>query len=236
MTYLYIKESPLGLKYLGVTIQNPYKYYGSGLYWRKHLSFHKFGLKDIKTTILLETEDKDEIKFWGMYYSKIYNVVEDKNWANLIPESGELSIVFTDEVRKKMSKSLKGKPKSEEHKKKMSNAAKGKVISDETKIKMRDAHIGMTSTEETKQKLSASNSGEKHWNYGGTITEEHLQKIKEANHKPIYSIDKDGNRMDFKSLKEAFVFLGKKETGGISDCISGKTKSAYGYKWYFKEK
>ena len=42
MIYLYIKESPLGLKYLGKTEKDPFKYIGSGLYWKKHLKKHKF--------------------------------------------------------------------------------------------------------------------------------------------------------------------------------------------------
>lgn len=86
--YLYIKEIP-GLKYLGITSKEDYnKYLGSGVYWKNHIKAHNLKAKDISTTILLETEDKDIIKFWGLYYSKIWNVVESEEWANLIPEEG----------------------------------------------------------------------------------------------------------------------------------------------------
>ena len=47
--YLYLKEVPSGLKYLGITTQNPYKYYGSGIFWRRHLKKYKYGIKKIKT-------------------------------------------------------------------------------------------------------------------------------------------------------------------------------------------
>lgn len=57
MIYLYLKESPLGLKYLGKTEKNPFKYNGSGLYWKSHLKKYNIKSKDIKTTILFETDD-----------------------------------------------------------------------------------------------------------------------------------------------------------------------------------
>jgi hypothetical protein len=91
--YLYIKETPNGLKYLGTTCKNPFKYKGSGKYWVRFLNKYKFKIKDIKTTILFETTDKDILKEKGLYYSKLYNVVESESWANLIPESGDNSTI-----------------------------------------------------------------------------------------------------------------------------------------------
>lgn len=85
--YLYVKTHTVtGLKYLGYTKRNPFKYLGSGLRWNRHLQKHG---NTHSTKILLETDDKTEIKKWGLYYSNLWNVVNDSNWANLIPESGE---------------------------------------------------------------------------------------------------------------------------------------------------
>ena len=61
-TYLYIKESPKGLKYLGKTEQNPETYLGSGTRWLNHIKKHKIKSEDIKTTILFETNDKILLK------------------------------------------------------------------------------------------------------------------------------------------------------------------------------
>jgi predicted DNA binding protein len=47
---------------------------------------------DVTTVILKECETNEEVKKWGLYYSKLWNIVENKSWANLIPESGEGSI------------------------------------------------------------------------------------------------------------------------------------------------
>lgn len=93
---LYIKESPIGLKYLGkFTYNETYKhktvdkYTGSGKYWKNHLNAHGFVLKDIKTTILFETTSKIELKEKGIYYSKLYDVVNNKEFANLTEERGD---------------------------------------------------------------------------------------------------------------------------------------------------
>jgi hypothetical protein len=86
-TYLYVKtHNRTGLKYLGKTIQNPYKYKGSGVYWCRHLLKHG---NDVTTEILKECQTNDEIKYWGQYYSNLWNVVDDNAWANLKPETGE---------------------------------------------------------------------------------------------------------------------------------------------------
>jgi len=48
--YLYLKtHNKTGLKYLGKTIQNPYKYQGSGEYWIPHIKKHGY---DVTTKIL----------------------------------------------------------------------------------------------------------------------------------------------------------------------------------------
>jgi len=86
--YLYVKtHNQTGLKYLGKTTESdPHPYPGSGVYWTQHLKQHG---KDFSTQILLETEDPEEIKTVGQYYSKLWNVVDSDEWANLQPEEGQ---------------------------------------------------------------------------------------------------------------------------------------------------
>lgn len=85
--YLYKKtHNKTGLQYLGKTTKDPYKYKGSGKYWTNHLAIHG---NDVTTEILKECSSLKELKFWGKHYSKIWNIVESKNWANLVPETGE---------------------------------------------------------------------------------------------------------------------------------------------------
>jgi hypothetical protein len=87
--YLYIKTSSLGLKYLGKTTKDPFTYMGSGKIWKRHIKKHNLTINDIKTEILFETNNLDELISKGLYLSKLYNVVESKEWANLRNESGD---------------------------------------------------------------------------------------------------------------------------------------------------
>lgn len=138
IVYLYIKESPLGLKYLGQTTCNPITYPGSGKVWKRHLKKHGFIFKDIKTTILLKTNSREELKKIGMYYSELWNIVESKEWANLIPESGEHSTLgykHSPESIENLRKFSLGKKHTEESKKKMSEAQKGRIKTEKQKEK-----------------------------------------------------------------------------------------------------
>jgi len=105
MIYLYVKEHiDTGLKYLGKTIsKDPFRYPGSGVYWTNHLKKHG---NNVKTTILRECNTEDELVRWGKHYSKLWNVVEDKNWANLTEEAGPGG-VWGEESRNKLSATMK---------------------------------------------------------------------------------------------------------------------------------
>ena len=74
---------------MGKTEQEPYTYLGSGKRWLRHIKKHNLQSKDIKTTILFETTDEIKLKEKCLYFSELYNIVEDNNWANLKLESGD---------------------------------------------------------------------------------------------------------------------------------------------------
>jgi len=107
--YLYVKtHNQTGLKYLGKTISsNPHLYQGSGTVWRRHIKKHGY---DVTTEILLETTDPNELKEVGIYYSNLWNIVESKEFANIVPEMGDGGVMpWTIESRQKLSKTIKGK-------------------------------------------------------------------------------------------------------------------------------
>jgi hypothetical protein len=84
--YLYKKtHNKTGLQYLGKTTKDPLKYKGSGKDWIPHIT--EYG-NDVTTEILKECETKEELSYWGRYYSDLWNVVESDEWANRIPETG----------------------------------------------------------------------------------------------------------------------------------------------------
>ena len=85
--YLYKKtHNKTGLQYLGKTIKDPHKYKGSGTRWVNHVNKHGH---DVTTEILRECSTDAEVKEWGLYYSNLWEVVDNSDWANLKPESGD---------------------------------------------------------------------------------------------------------------------------------------------------
>jgi hypothetical protein len=84
--YLYAKQHrDTGLRYFGKTKSNPYTYKGSGTYWKRHLKTHG---NNVETTWVQAYEDEAILKEEALFFSKIYNIVEDKAWANLEVENG----------------------------------------------------------------------------------------------------------------------------------------------------
>lgn len=84
--YLYVKtHNQTGLKYLGKTKKDPFKYRGSGKDWIAHIK--KYGY-NVTTIVIKECITNTELSYWGRHYSKLWNVVSSNEWANRIPETG----------------------------------------------------------------------------------------------------------------------------------------------------
>ena len=151
---LYVKtHSITGLKYLGYTKkEDPHAYYGSGIYWKRHLKKHGY---TYTTEILLKCQTVDEIKKWGPYYSTLWNIVKEtdsngnKIWANEKPETGDGgSGLKSKETREKIRAANAGEK----------NGMYGKTHSKEArnKIKLKRAHqVVPKRSEETKAKQRA---------------------------------------------------------------------------------
>lgn len=103
--YLYIKtHNKTGLKYLGKTSRkDPHAYTGSGKYWLRHLDKHGY---DYSTEIIFSCSCPQQFKKTALEYSKKYNIVESKEWANLVNEQGDggdtsSSPVYKDSIAKR---------------------------------------------------------------------------------------------------------------------------------------
>ena len=109
LTRIYVKQSPFGLLYLGKTEQDPIKYSGSGKKWLLHLKAHNIKSEEIKTWILHETTDFEDLQKIGRYYSKLFNVKKSNLWANLMDEEGSGGTVErskADERKRTLSRIL----------------------------------------------------------------------------------------------------------------------------------
>lgn len=199
--YLYKKvHNKTGLKYLGYTKNNPFKYSGSGTYWIRHLSEHG---NDVSTEILLECSSKKEIKEMGIYYSKMWNIVESKEWANLKEEEGNGGNVSYSKIWQETRK-------SEYFRNKQSEGAKGNTnvrgykwwYNTETKERKRSINdyqfpwINSFGPASEESKIKVSNSLRNR-----TLSDDHKQKLsKSCKTRPgnakgtIWVVDNLGNR------------------------------------------
>ena len=185
-TVLYIKQHSITKKkYFGKTTKDPYKYKGSGEYWKDHIKKH--GKEHVITLWVSEPYiDKDTIVEFALSFSKEHNIVDSDLWANMKPENGldggatMIGKTRSAETRQKISDALKGNirsaetrqkiseagkgvkkiPRSDEHKQKLSDAGKGKPRSAETRLKISDALKGKPSP------LKGIPTGKPAWNKG----------------------------------------------------------------------
>jgi hypothetical protein len=159
MITLYVKTHRLtGLKYLGKTERDPYTYSGSGIRWKRELN--KYG-NDVETEILFQSDNLDEIREKGLYYSELWNIVESNDWANFIEENGSGGDTSAFRDYEAMSIKTKGVPKgpqSEKHRKNNSLSHIGQ------KAWNKGLKTGPVS-EETRKKHTLARTGKKRGKY-----------------------------------------------------------------------
>lgn len=141
-----------------------------------HRALRKYGLESFVYCILEENILRENLNMkeqeWIEYYDSFYD------GYNMTTGGGQ--IIFSEEVKRKLSESFKGKHHTEESKRKMSESSKGKApwnkgkhLSEETKKKLSVVLKGKHLSEETRRKMSESSKGKHH-------TEETKRKISES--------------------------------------------------------
>ncbi len=108
-TWLYVKQhKTTGLKYFGKTTTDPQKYYGSGIYWKKHLKKYGNNVDTIWCTLFF---DKESLTKFALEFSIKNNIIESNEWGNLKIENGldgsPPGVIFTEEHKLKISASLR---------------------------------------------------------------------------------------------------------------------------------
>jgi group I intron endonuclease len=103
------------------------------------------------------------------------------------------------------------------------------LISDITKLKMSKAHTGKKDSEETKLKKSKAAKGKTKTDiWRNNISKSHPTK------KPVEQYDLKNNKInEFISINEASRNTNIR-VSDISACCNNKQKTAFGYKWKFK--
>lgn len=234
MGYIYLRTNKInGKKYVGQAVDIKQREYT----WNT-ISHHyagkaidaaraKYGIDNFDFEILKECDDK-ELNKWEMYYIKELNTKVPYGYNMTDGGDGTSGFSLSEEHKRKLSESHKGKKLSQETKNKMSISKKGN----------NNSFYGKHHTKESKQKISEANKGKESWMKGKRHTEESKKKMSEIHSKPVLQIDKNTNEIiaEFPSLKQVTKDLGF-SFASISKCCLNKPhyNTAYGFKWQYKK-
>lgn len=227
--YLVLKtHNKTGLKYLCQTIQNPFKYKGSGKYWQRHLKEHG---NAHTTTIIKECSSKQELKKWGIHYSLLWNIVEErdengnKTWANLKPEEGDggASGVYSpckkQEVKDKISVSVKNL--GEKH------PSRNRTIEQTKNLSDRMLNDNPAKRLDVRKKLSGDNNAMRR-----SEQKERVSGNKNPAFDPtVYTFKhkKTGQVVSMTSYDFCQTILSKNDRGNVCNLVKGKNKSVKGW-------
>lgn len=171
---------------------------------RFHNALRKYGLDKfvycvLEDNVLKENLNLKEIE-WIEYYDSFHSGYN-------LTSGGDTNYIISNEIRKKLSESHKGK--------KTWNSGKTNIYSDETKRKQSESHKGKIP-----------------WNKGIPMNEEAKKKLIESNKKKVNKYDLNGNFIEtYSSMTEA-IKQNTKCTALGAVCM-GKVKQAGGFIWKY---
>jgi len=124
----------------------------------KHFHFHmaiqKYGINNFTYDILIDDIDTlSEANQLEIFYIKQFNTYKD-GYNMTEGGGGRDNYYFSDEAKKKMSKSKLGGVLSYEHKDNISKSLKGKPKSDEHRLKVIEAITGLKRSDEVRRVMS----------------------------------------------------------------------------------
>jgi len=181
MIGIYKITSPSGKIYIGqsIDIERRFKHY-KRMACKQQVKIYNSMLKygvDAHIFEILELCDTEELNNKERYYQDLYDSVS--NGLNLLyVKSEHFNGGHSEESKKKISNSLKGKIFTDEHKYKIGLNNSRRIISPETIEKHRLNKLGKKSSSETKEKQRQNKLGSKH-------SEETKRKMSESAKKVI---------------------------------------------------
>ncbi|WMU08104.1 putative intron-associated endonuclease 1 [Clostridium phage vB_CtyS-FA67] len=213
---IYVAENIInGKRYVGQTIrkfeerQAQHKKDSERLDFKFYRAIRKYGWDNFNWAVIVEgVESVESLNSLEQYWIKELDTFE----SGYNSTTGGEGYIVSDETKKKLSESRKGRQFSEETKKKLSESKKGE----------KNPNYGKHLSEETKKKISGSKKGRTGAN--------------NPRSKPVLQLDKETGEViaEFAGIKEAERVTGI-NNGHISNVCRGERKSAGGYYWQYKE-
>lgn len=164
MIGIYKITSPSGKTYIGQSVNlNKRKSHYKNLECVKQIrifnSLLKYGWENHKFEIIEECNVK-LLNIRERHYQDLYEVIGPNGLNCKLTKIGDKSGTLSQETKDKIIKANTGRKHSEESKKKMSKSAKGKIVSLEARKNMSKAKTGMRHSEETLKLCSIVKLGE----------------------------------------------------------------------------
>lgn len=156
------------------------------------------------------------------HYIRKYDTYK-KGYNATLGGEGNSGWITPEETLKKRSRSLKGKPFSEEHKAKCRIARLGKCHTEEAKEAIRKALLSRDNS--VYQKIGEKLKGKKR-------NHEMIMQGAIKRRKSVLQYSLNG---DFITEYSGSTLVGKYDETNIIACCKGKINSAYGYVWRYKE-
>lgn len=205
-----------GKVYIGQTIQSIKRRWnehcGKENYCRLlHRAIQKYGKENFTIERIDHAHSRDELDNKEIFWIKFYDSINRDKGYNLLG-GGNKNHTVSDETRKKLSESCKGRKCSEKVKKLLSFLKLGKPKSKESVEKMRQTKI-----------KNGVHKGEKNYSFGRFGKESAVAK----------SVVNITLNKTFGSVTEAARSVGAKDCSTIVKCCKGKRKRAYGYEWRY---
>ena len=174
---IYKITSPTGRVYIGQSIdiekrKKDYRHTERVKGQRKlYNSLKKYGYKKHKFEIVMQC-DIEKLDEMEIFYIDVYNTFNTKHGLNCM-HGGQSQAIHSEETKRRISESNKGRKASEETKRRLSESMKGRKFSEETIRRMSESKKGRKLSEETKRKMSESKKGRK-------VSEETKKRISES--------------------------------------------------------
>jgi len=225
-----------GKKYIGKDSHNSPNYLGSGALLLEDIK--KYGRENFQKEIL-EICTKENLGEREEYWINFLDACKSKTYYNIRSQTSgwynrDLSPEKYKYVVEKIGKGNKGKKVSQETRDKISNH-QGR------KDKLRKANKGKPKPKGFGEKISKMKKGKKlspsHCKSisQGKLGKKQPQSFLDKKYKPIQQLDKDNNVIrEFKSIEDASKYSLNFKRSNISCCLTGVSKTAYGFKWVYK--
>lgn len=209
---VYKHTSPSGKVYIGITHQTANRRWRDGSGYVKCVKFkqaiNKYGWDNLKHEIIAKHLTMDAAVNMERNLIKHYMALGLSYNIALGGECGPI----TEEHRRHLSESKKGKPMHPKTRAALLKAITGRVISDETRYKMSNSQLGKQHSIESRLKMSKKHS------------------------KTVIQIDKNTNTViaKYSSAKEAARAINF-YAANITRCCRDNTKSCKGFKWKYAD-